>query len=234
MAAENTHHLDPQVAEFRPVIQPQTDHYVDPDGTNGHITAMQSANNYDSINGTTYYSYPSNSTNTPFGDNYQAHSANGLNISNSMHGADNHDHSYNIYLHPTPASNLHSSNMQSVSGCGYMPLSSADPSTYHGYSTNTRDAGYHDSQSHVFSDARNQMLVPYSAPSTEMVRYDPSIAQRQMTLPVPKDTHKPGTPCPDGHPNCHWEYSRWCHEAPATCRSACKFSRLLAHLILTD
>ncbi|KEQ66684.1 uncharacterized protein M437DRAFT_81164 [Aureobasidium melanogenum CBS 110374] len=32
--------------------------------------------------------------------------------------------------------------------------------------------------------------------------------------------HKPGKECPEGHANCHWHYTHWCHDNPATCTFA--------------
>ncbi|KAI4852720.1 hypothetical protein E4T44_01298 [Aureobasidium sp. EXF-8845] len=69
-----------------------------------------------------------------------------------------------------------------------------------------------------------EAVMPYGhyASTDTMVPYDSSLASMNAAKAaiLKKDEHKPGEPCPDNHPNCHWHYSRWCHESPVTCRLA--------------
>jgi hypothetical protein len=83
-----------------------------------------------------------------------------------------------------------------------------------------------------------EAVIPHDhyAPTDAMMPYDSLLARKNASKAavLKKDEHKPGQPCPDGHPYCHWHYARWCHEDPVTCRSARKYLRLVAHLIITD
>jgi hypothetical protein len=83
-----------------------------------------------------------------------------------------------------------------------------------------------------------EAMVPQDqfVPTSVLIPYDSVLARKNAAKAavLKKDEHKPGKPCPDGHPNCHWHYSRWCHESPVTCRSARKYFRLIAHPIFID
>lgn len=46
--------------------------------------------------------------------------------------------------------------------------------------------------------------------------------------------HKPGKECPEEDANCHWHYTGWCHQNPATCPLARKSLQTISYLVLAN
>lgn len=72
------------------------------------------------------------------------------------------------------------------------------------------------------------------APNPAALTYKTPTKKEIKAMAAARDAHKPGKQCPEGHAFCHWHYANWCHDDPATCRPARKFSPLLVHYIFTD
>jgi hypothetical protein len=81
---------------------------------------------------------------------------------------------------------------------------------------------------------RNAAFASFAPPTTNIVPFCPFANQEYFTSSTVSDGHRPGRLCPDNHPYCHGEYARFCHNDPATCRSARDYLLPLAHPILTD
>jgi hypothetical protein len=118
----------------------------------------------------------------------------------------------------------------------------------HGHVTERQQAAYfgypegdvegliisHNSLSSSNNYNRNAASASFVPPTTNIVPFYPFANQEYVTSSTVSDGHRPGCPCPDNHPYCHGEYARFCHNDPATCRSARQYLLPLAHPILTD
>jgi hypothetical protein len=253
--------FNPQVTDFQPAVaqshdlpsgQPfiahNNDPYSDQNAASHHDDVYTNQSTIYQNNGL-YHSLPTHSQY----NNSQSNSYPGF----GLYTAEMHDARNNLN-HPGDGPINHTAPHGGFNAADTEPNHSSNAHGHthgHGHATERQQATYfghpegdvegliisHNSlgnHNHNHNHAPTEAMVPHDHfVATEVLMPHDSVLARKNAAKaavLKKDEHKPGKPCPDGHPNCHWHYSRWCHESPVTCRSARKYLRPLVHLMLTD